>query len=160
MVIIMQTKWQKVLSKKARWTQSFVANTISISVKRVIADQGYSDQDLADIIGCSASTVKNAREAKGQLQPYSLFKLLEVSPSALEGLLHHFDRRSVPLRTDSEVDALTSTADVLHKLALASRDGRDITDSRLLELESSLDVAVEALCSLKTRCVDIREARS
>lgn len=137
-----------------------MAGLISISVKRVIADQGYSDQDLADIIGCSAGTIKNARDGKGQLQPYSLFKLLEVAPTALEGLLRHFDRRSVPLRTDSEVDAIPSTAEALHKLALASKDGGPIADTKLLEIEPSIDAAIEALCSLKTRCLDIRETNA
>lgn len=157
----MSNNLKNVLPIKKRWTQSFVAELIAASVSKVVTEHGFSNQDLADIIGCSASTIKNARgDNNGQLQPYSLFKLLEVSPTALEGLLRHFDRRSVPLRADGEVDALTSTAEVLHKLTLASRDGAAIADNKLLEFEPSLDAAIEALCSLKTRCLDIQEARA
>lgn len=153
-----------VLPKRMRWTQSFVTGLIANAVRNVQAEHGLTDQDLADAIGCAKGTVKNARNGEGQMQPYTLFSLLEISPTALDGLLHHFDRRSVSLGAKCDTDALPSTAGAVHKLAVVtaadSPGGKTITDSEVLEIEGDINAAIESLCALQARCHEIKARRA
>ncbi len=122
-----------------------------------------TDQDLADNIGCCGATVGNARNQNGQLAGRTLFNLLRVDPLALEGFLHHFGRRSVPIEAKCDTDELVSTAGAVHKLAAvkcpSSPGGAAITDGECLEIEPSIDEAIEALSALKVRCEAIRRGR-
>src|SRR3546814_13570590 len=96
---------------------------------------------MADAIGCVAATIGNARNRNGKLSAHTLFNLLSVDPLALESLLAHFDRRSVPITAKCDTDALPSTAGAVHKLAVvtseASPGGKQITESEALEGEPS-----------------------
>src|SRR3546814_15528251 len=76
------------------------------AVRRVQLTAAATDQDLADAIGCSAATSGNARNRNGKLSAHTLFNLLSVDPLALESLLAHFDRRSVPITAKCDTDAL------------------------------------------------------
>lgn len=128
------------------------------------AEHGLTDTDLADMLGCSAGTIKNARNGDGQMQPHTLFSLLEVKATALDGLLHHFDRRSVPIAAKCDTDALPSTAAAVHKLAVVTADtspgGKAITDNEALDIERDIDAAIESLSNIKARCNDIRARRA
>lgn len=145
-------------------TQSLLEALVSDAIRRVQLSTSASDQDLADAIGCSAATVGNARNRNGKLSAHTLFNLLAVDPLALESLLGHFDRRSVPIVAKCDTDALPSTAGAVHKLAVvtaeASPGGKTITDNEALECEPEIDAAMEALASLKARCIAIRKARA
>lgn len=145
-------------------TQSLFEDLASGAVRRVQSSTGATDQDLADVIGCSAATIGNARNRHGKLSAHTLFNLLAVDPLALEGLLAHFDRRSVPIVAKCDTDALPSTAGAVHKLAVVTADaspgGKKITDCEALECEPEIDAAMEALAALKARCIAIRKDRA
>lgn len=153
-----------VLPKSGRLTQSLTRQLIANAVRTVQAELALTDQDLADHIGCSAGTIKNARNGEGQMQPHTLFSLMEVKATALDGLLHHFDRRSVPIAAKCDTDALPSTANAVHKLAVVtagdSPGGKSITDNEALEIESHIDAAIESLNAIKSRCHAIRARKA
>lgn len=145
-------------------TQTMYAQLASDAIRRVQLHHSATDQDLADAIGCSAATIGNARNRNAKLSADTLLNLLTVDPLALEGLLHHFGRRSVVIEAKCDTDALPSAAGAVHKLALvtaeASPGGKGITDNEALECEPEIDAAIEALASLKARCIAIRKARA
>ena len=150
---------RQVLPNSLPITETFWKARISDIIARVQREQELNDRQLAERVYCSAETITNARNGDNKLSGHTLFNLLLVSPTALEGLLHHFDRRSVPLGAKCDTDAMPSTAAVMHKLAVASHDGR-ISDRECLEMEATLDAAIEALSGIKSRCLSIREQRA
>src|SRR3546814_2489220 len=111
---------------------------------------------MADAIGCVAATIGNARNRNGKLSAHTLFNLLSVDPLALESLLAHFDRRSVPITAKCDTDALPSTAGAVHKLAVvtseASPGGKQITDrseEQTSELQSLMRTSYAVFCLKK-----------
>lgn len=160
----MTTNSNNVLSKSGRLTQSLTRSLIASSVRNVQAEYDLTDQDLADHLGCSAGTIKNARNGSSTLEAHTLFSLMEVKATALDGLLHHFDRRSVPIAAKCDTDALPSTANAVHKLAVVtcadSPGGKSITDNEALEIEHDIDAAIESLNAIKSRCHEIRARRA
>lgn len=141
-------------------TESFLKARVSDIIGRIQREQELNDRQLAERVYCSAETITNARNGDNKLSAHTLFNLLLVSPTALEGLLHHFDRRSVALSAQCDTDALPSTAAAMHKIAVASSHAGPITDRECLDMETALDAAIQALCGLKSRCLDIREERA
>ena len=127
-------------------------------IGRIQREQGLNDRQLAEMVFCKTDTITNARNRDTKLSAHTLFNLLLVSPTALEGLLHHFDRRSVPLGAKCDTDVLTSVTGALHQLAVAAQHG-GANDTDCLKMETALDAAIEGLCSMKSRCLSIREQR-
>ena len=156
----MNTPARQVLPKTQLITESFFRDRVSDIIGRIQREQGLNDKALAERIFVSAETVTNARNGDNKLSGPALFNLMTVSETALEGLLHYFDRRSVPLSAKCDSDALPCTAAALHKLAVASSHEGPITDRECLEMETALDAAIEGLCGVKSRCLQIREKRA
>lgn len=144
-------------------TERLWASFASEAVRSVQLSLDMTDQDLADNIGCCAQTVANARNMSGQVAGRTLVNLLRVSPMALEGVLHHFGRRSVPIEARCNTDALVPASKAVHSLAVTkcptSPGGAETTDDECLECEPEIDAAMEALASFKARCHAIRAQR-
>jgi hypothetical protein len=148
-----------VLPNSAPITESFYRARIADIIARIQRENGMNDRELADMVFCSPETITNARNGENKLSGHTLFNLLLVSPTALEGLLHHFDRRSVPLGAKCDTDVMTSVTGALHHIAMAAQhNGPNDTDC--LKMETALDAAIDGLCSLKSRCLTIREQRA
>lgn len=145
-------------------TERLWASFASEAVRSVQLSLDMTDQDLADNIGCCAQTVANARNMSGQVAGRTLVNLLRVSPMALEGVLHHFGRRSVPIEARCDTDALISTSGAVHRLAVAqspeSTGGAKLTDCECLEIEPDINAAIEALSAIQQRCHAIRKGRA
>ena len=109
-------------------------------------------------------TIANVRNRDNKLQPQTLFNLIAVDPLAIEGLLHHFGRRSVPIEAKCNTDPLVSMAGAVHKIAEAQSEGspggKAITDSECLTLEPFIDAAMASMEALKSRALDIRRERA
>lgn len=142
-------------------TESLFKTLVSAAIRRVQLKHDLSDQDLADLIACSAATVGNARNQSGKMQGHTLFNLVAVDAMGIEGLLGHYGRRSVPIEAKCDTDELISTSGAVHKLASvkcpSSPGGSAITDGECLSIEPEIDAALEALSALKSRCNTIRE---
>lgn len=151
----------KVLPKNRRLTQSLAKTLISQAVTGTQHRLAYTDQDMADILGCSAGTVQNARNQSGQMQVHTLFELLSVNEMALDGFLNFYNRRSVPIAAKCDTDAMMTTTGAVHSLAVVqspqSEGGAQVTDRECLQIEPEIDAAIEALSALKQRCHTIRE---
>lgn len=152
------------LSKSPILTERLWQAFASAAVRKVQSSADLTDQELAESIGCSAATVGNARNMKGELLGRTFSNLLRVDPFALEAVLNHFGRRSVPIEAKCDTDALVSTSAAVASIARAqakhSPGKREITDSECLDIEDELDDAIEALSALKQRAIQIRAERA
>lgn len=152
------------LGKSSLLSETMLKRLVSAAVRRVQLRHDLSDQDLADLIACSAATIGNARNQSGKLQAHTLLNLIAVDATAYEGLLAHFGRRSVPIEAKCDTDELISTSGAVHKLASvkcpSSPGGATVTDNECLDIEPEIDAALEALSALKGRCNAIRAARA
>lgn len=140
-------------------TETFLKDRIADVICRIQREQGLNDRQLAELVFCKTDTITNARNRDNKLSAHILFNLLLVSPNALEGLLHYFDRRSVPLGAKCDTDTLASVSAAVHSLAVAAAHNGP-NDRDCLEMESILDTAIDGLCAIKSRCLTIREGRS
>lgn len=148
-----------VLPNSAPITESFYRSRVSDIIARIQRENALNDRELADLVFCSPETITNARNGDNKLSGPTLFNLMLASPNALEGLLHYFDRRSVPLGAKCDTDALTAVSAAVHSLAVAaSHNGPN--DRDFLEMEAVVDAALESLSAVKSRCLTIREQRS
>lgn len=158
----MQTESNKVLRRPAPLTENLYRDLVSNAVFQVGYHRGIIDPELAEKTGASERTISNARNKSHSLNGKTLFNLLSVDDLALEGLLHHFGRRSVPIEAKCDTDALVSTSGAVHKLAMAhsavSEDRSRVTDRECLDMEPEIDAAIAALSALKNRCHKIRSA--
>lgn len=152
------------LGKPPLLTESLFKTLVSSAVRKVQLRAEMTDQDMGDSIACSAATIGNARNMSGKLQGHTLFNLLALDEFALEGMLNHFGRRSVPIEAKCDTDALVSTSGAVHRLAAVkcpkSDGGQEITDSECLEIEAEIDAALSSLNALKVRCEAIRRKRA
>lgn len=155
---------RQVLRRGGVMTENLYRALVSNAVRRVQLHGDFTDQALAEELFVSAETIANARNQNGKLQGPTLFNLLTLDPLAIEGLLQHFGRRSVPIEAKCDTDELVSTAGAVHKLAAVkspdSPGGAKITDHECLEIEPDIDAALESLSALKARCNNIRAARA
>lgn len=154
----------QVLRNKALLTENLYRALVSNAVRRVQLQRDLTDSALGDALFVSPETIANARNQNGKLSAPTLFNLLALDDMAIEGLLHHFGRRSVPIEAKCDTDELVSTSGAVHVLAKAksrnSPGGVAVTDYECLECEPEIDAALEALSSLKARCEAIRRERA
>lgn len=148
-----------VCGKSTILTESLLKTLVSSAVRRVQLRHDLTDQDLGDLISCSPDTIGHARNMEVKMQAHTLFNLLLVDEMALEGLLHHFGRRSVPIEAKCDTDALVTTSSAVAKLAAVNPGGK-MTDHECLEIEPAIDAALESLSGIKSRCHTIRQGRA
>ncbi len=148
-----------VLRRSGLLSKNLYRQLTANAVRKVQLEQGLTDEELADKIGASDGTIANARNQNNSLSGELLLNLLDVCPNALEGHLHHFIRRSVPIEAKCDTDAIIPTSAAVHKLAIATSDGDGLTDRECLALEPDLQAAHDALAGLLTRCNAIRAER-
>lgn len=155
---------KNVLDRVSLMTESLLKQLVSSVISTVQHKRGLTDKELAEALFCDPGTIANARNRDNKLQAQTLFNLLTVDVTALEPLLHHYGRRSVPITARCDTDELVSTAGAVHKLAAVkspdSPGGAAITDGECLSIEHDLDAALEALSALKQRAIQIRAARA
>lgn len=131
----------------------------------VIALQnGHTDQDMADLWGVSAGTVKNARNREADLSALPLLKLgREFKPQALNTILALIGAKAVPL-SSVHVDVASipcNVAEALPALIRLFADG-DASDDDIRQLEREgvierfeeiTDMMVERRDSLRLKVV-------
>lgn len=145
------------LRKNSLMTETFYRDRVSDVVLGFQRTHGLKPRDLADLAGCSYETMCHARDGEHSLSGRTLLNLLTISETCLEGFLHYFDRRSVPMTAKCDTDVLVTATAAVHKLAVAASHSIPISDQECLDLESALDAAIDGLCGLKSRCLNIRK---
>lgn len=164
MEVLIVPERKNVLPRVSLLTESLLKNLVSGAISSVQHKHGMTDKELAEALFCDPGTIANARNRDNKLQAQTLFNLITVDVTAIEPLLHHYGRRSVPIEARCNTDELVSTSAAVASIALVkspdSHGGVNVTDVECLEIEHSVDAALEALSALKQRAVQIRAARA
>ncbi|MFC3098496.1 XRE family transcriptional regulator [Alteraurantiacibacter palmitatis] len=118
---------------------------------------GLADRNLAAKIGCSASTVRNARNRLTSLDPALLLRIeQEFGPGAIDPVLALGNARAVPLpQANHAGNPLLALVAALHCIVEAqareSEGGRQITRGELRQILPSLREGRSALDGLIAR---------
>lgn len=146
------TQHGNVLARRSRPTTKSYRTAVKQVVLNVQALHGLSDGDLAERLGCSSGTIKNARNEAGNLDGVTLVNVeYEFGPAALDPVLALGGSRAVPLNvaSDNAQEATMDLSQVLHLLIAAqcpaSEGGVEITPRELDRILPQLRDARQAL---------------
>lgn len=141
-----------VLSRRSRPTTKSYRSAVKSIIVGIQGTHELSDPELAERLGCSAGTIKNARNEAGNLDGVTLMNVeYEFGPSALDPVLALGGSRSVPLNVaaDDTVSATIELSEVLHLLIAAqspaSEGGVAVTPTELTRILPQLRDARQAL---------------
>jgi len=114
----------------------------------------YGPTKVALTIGCKTDkTVRNARDERSTLGLDNAANLLLMDPTALDGILGHFGRRSVPVEATCNTDDQAAQSSVLKTalaLSIALEDGI-ITDAEVRDNAGTIQNTIDALHGLLAR---------
>lgn len=119
--------------------------------------QRLGPQRVAKAAGCNEKTIRNARDEKSTLRLDYVANLLLLDPAALDAVLGHYGRRSVP--TDSTCDTDTdrgrqsSVLKAALALSLALEDDDEVTALEVRANRATIEAARNALDALLTKLV-------
>jgi transcriptional regulator with XRE-family HTH domain len=138
-------------------------NAVAEIIRTLQLLHDLTDLDLAERIGCSVGTVRNARNEECDLGAVYLSRIeAAFGTGSIDPYLRLAGSRCAPIEADESADALPTTTAAIHKLALArspaSEGGERITHSELLGMEPDIDAAIKALTALKCRAEKARAA--
>jgi hypothetical protein len=111
------TRRSNVLARKPRPTTKSYRAAVKQIVLNLQAEHGLNDPELAERLGCSSGTVKNARTEQTNLDGVTLANIeYEFGPSALDPFLDLGGSRAVPTGSICDTDANVCLAllDALH----------------------------------------------
>ncbi|PTQ64494.1 hypothetical protein C8J45_103344 [Sphingomonas sp. PP-CE-3G-477] len=141
-----------VLPRRSRPTTKSYRTAVKTIITGIQGHHGLNDPELAERLGCSAGTIKNARNEAGNLDGVTLMNVeYEFGPSALDPVLALGGSRSVPLNVaaDDTVSATIELSEVLHLLIAAqspaSEGGVAVTPTELTRILPQLRDARQAL---------------
>jgi hypothetical protein len=141
-----------VLPRRSRPTTKSYRTAVKAIITGIQGHHGLNDPELAERLGCSAGTIKNARNEAGNLDGVTLMNVeYEFGPSALDPVLALGGSRSVPLNVaaDDTVSATIELSEVLHLLIAAqspaSEGGVAVTPTELTRILPQLRDARQAL---------------
>lgn len=113
--------------------------------------------------GVDERTIRRAREEQTTLCMDTMANLLLVDPLAFDGFLARVERRSVPMHSVCDTDALPALTGAVHKLVVAasptSDEGAALSDRELLDSEPEIRAAYDALDALLTKAAHLRAKR-
>lgn len=151
-----------------RLSNGIYREAVATIVRRIQKAHGLSDSQLAERIGCSAGTVKNARNEASNLDAVTLANIEQVfGPGAIDPYLALADVRAVPLAAPVSVERLHPTlaiVEALHRIIEKqmpdSEGGTRITSHELLTILSELREArgvFDALIMIADPAIDSGE---
>ncbi|WHO39878.1 helix-turn-helix domain-containing protein [Sphingobium sp. AP49] len=154
----------------SRLSNGAYREAVATIVRRVQKRHGLSDSQLADRIGCSAGTVKNARNQASNLDAVTLASIEQVfGPGAIDPYLALAEVRAVPLTPPVSVERLHPTlaiVEALHRIIETqmpdSEGGTRITSHELLAILTELREArgvFDALIMIADPALDSGERR-
>lgn len=147
------------MNKRAISTDAY-RDAVEEIIRQIRRASGLSDSALADHIGCSASTIRNARNGQTSLDPALLLRIeQEFGPGAIDPFLALANSRAVPLPQANALGnpALAIVA-ALHRIidvqAASSEGGQRITRRELQAILADLRRGRAALDQLIARAGD------
>lgn len=148
---------RNVLARRCRPTTKSYRSAVKRIVLGVQGEHDLNDAELAERLGCSSGTVKNARTEATNLDGVTLANIeYEFGPAALDPFLELGGSRAVPkdVSVDNSLSATMELSQVLHLLIAAqaplSEGGVQVTNRELAQIlpqlrdaRQSLDVLIE-----------------
>lgn len=142
---------------------------VALIVRRIQKEHGLSDSQMADRIGCSAGTIKNARNEASNIDAVTLANIERAfGPGAIDPYLALAGVRAVPLTPPVPVERLHPTlaiVEALHRIIETqmpdSQGGARITSHELLAILTELREArgvFDALIMIADPALDSGEA--
>jgi len=136
-------------------TQKLLRQAVAKIIRRVQLEHALTDDDLADAIGCSVGTVRNARNEQADLNAATIAKIgAKFGAETLDPYAALYGARNVPLDA-KEADALPSLTGAVHRLAVAqspsSKGGAAVLHDELLDMLPELREAQKAINALICR---------
>lgn len=147
------------MNKRAISTDGY-RQAVEEIIRQIRRASGLSDSALADRIGCSASTMRNARNGQTSLDPALLLRIeQEFGPGALDPFLALANSRAVPLpQANALGDPALAIVAALHRIidvqAASSDGGQRITRRELQAILADLRRGRAALDQLIARAGD------
>ena len=147
------------MNRKAISTSAY-REAVEEILRQIRRASGLSDARLADRIGCSASTIRNARSGQTSLDPALLLRIeQEFGPGAIDPFLALANSRAVPLPQASDLgDPALAIVTALHRIidvqSAASEGGKAITRRELQAILADLRRGRAALDQLIARAGD------
>lgn len=112
----------------------------------------YGPTKVAASVSCKSDrTIRDARDEKATLRIDYVANLLLLDPTALDGILAHFGRRSVPLGAVCSTDDRVAQSSVLKAalaLSIALEDDDQIDADEVRQNRATIEAAVDALNGL------------
>lgn len=151
-----------VLSNPGPITQSSYRAVVASIVNAIKAETGDSDQDMADKLGCSAATVNNASNKRGDLSPVTMLRIGQVyGLNRLQPIAAMIGGKLAPHDAVCTTDADMSIGAARGQLFLAQAlADKRIDDSEILEGGEDIEAAYEAFSVLKWRLDSARARRA
>ena len=136
-------------------TQKFLRQAVAKIMRRVSLEHDLTDEQLADELGISVGTVRNARNELADLNAATIAKIgHKFGAEVLDPYAALYGARNVPLDA-ADTDALPSLAGAVHRLAVAqsptSRGGTTLLHIELLDMLPDLQAAHKAINALICR---------
>jgi len=141
-----------VLARRSRPTTKSYRSAVKAVILGVQGQHGLNDPELAERLGCSSGTIKNARTEASNLDGVTLMNVeYEFGPSALDPVVALGGSRCVPLdvTANDTINAPMEISEALHLLIAAqspkSEGGVKITAGELQRILPHLRDARQAL---------------
>lgn len=136
-------------------TQKLLRAAVAKIIRRVQLEQDLTDDDLADALGISVGTVRNARNELADLNAATIARIgARFGAETLDPYAALYGARNVPLDA-GDADALPSLSGAVHRLAVAqspgSPGGASILHDELLGMLPELREAQRAINALICR---------
>ena len=151
----MMPKRANVLLPTPMPTQKSLRCAVAQIIRRVQLEKHLTDEELADELGISIGTVRNARNEQADLNATTIARIgAKFGAEALDPYAALYGARNVPIEA-SDIDALPSLTGSVHRLAVAqspdSDGGEWITHTELLAMMPEIRAAQAALNALVVR---------
>jgi transcriptional regulator with XRE-family HTH domain len=136
-------------------TQKSLRAAVAQIIRRVQLEKHLTDEELADELGISIGTVRNARNEQADLNATTIARIgAKFGGEVLDPYAALYGARNVPIEV-SDLDALPSLTGSVHRLAVAqsvgSEGGAQITHTELLAMMPEIRAAQAALNALVAR---------
>lgn len=136
-------------------TQKSLRKAVAQIIRAVQLEHELTDDDLADEVGISVGTVRNARNAATDLNAATIAKIgAKYGAEVLDPYAALYGARNVPLEAHHD-DALPSLTGAVHRLAVAqspaSPSGPNLDHQELLDMLPDLKAAQRAINALVCR---------
>jgi hypothetical protein len=133
---------------------------IASIIRSVQLEHHQTDIEMAEVIGCSARTIANARNEENDLSPLSIARIGQrYGPATIDPYMALLGGRAVATAPDDSdvLPALTVViCDIARARSRTSPGGRAETPSELLGMLPDVDEALDRLSAFKAHILSVK----